>query len=156
MKKIIEIQEVTDDMDCETCGGSSATGWRVNITWDTSLSFSFEPCAACYDGNDYDFSVAYNELRKVITFLPESTVGYLCAEELAPELGEYKEEEIYGRSGKTYKSFCLLPGCEFAYNEVGLLQYLLDEGAPGVYEVKVLDGEYIGDDYSYSDYDDED
>lgn len=156
MKKIIEIQQVTDDMDCETCGGNYAVGWRVGITWDSSLSFNLEPFASCYGGNDYDFSVAYNRLRDVIPFLPEATDGYMCAEELAPELGHYREvrSNIFGVN-RVYDEFYLNDECEFAHNDIDLLRYLLDRGAPGVYEVKILDNDYIGDLYSSDeDYDD--
>jgi hypothetical protein len=56
----IVIEELSDEYDCETCGGSWATGYKVTI--DDEQFGDFEPVAACYGGNDYSLKEVYEAL----------------------------------------------------------------------------------------------
>lgn len=58
----IEIEWMSDDTDCETCGSSWATGAVVKI--DGEVVIDMTPAAACYDGVSYEESQVYAALLK--------------------------------------------------------------------------------------------
>lgn len=52
-KKLITIERISDNMDCETCGMNWADGAIVTFKFDKNYSFELTPVANCYDGQDY-------------------------------------------------------------------------------------------------------
>lgn len=48
----IKIQWLSDEVDCETCGGNWASG--ANVYFDDKLVIEMKPVAGCYDGEHYD------------------------------------------------------------------------------------------------------
>jgi len=66
LKMKIEIKELTDHYDCETCGPTYADGYLVTLNGKEILSL--EPYAHCYDGTNYDLSDLIIELLKKLGY----------------------------------------------------------------------------------------
>lgn len=66
----IDIEWIDDDIDCETCGMSSANGAVVKFDDETVIDMT--PCAACYDGTSFS---EYEVYSAIFEKLGESTVG---------------------------------------------------------------------------------
>jgi hypothetical protein len=47
----IKIEWLSDDYDCEQCGGAWASGAKV--TFEDGSSFELTPVASCFGGEDY-------------------------------------------------------------------------------------------------------
>lgn len=47
----INIKELHDSSDCETCGGGYASGFEVTI--DGEVFGDYEPIASCYDSDSF-------------------------------------------------------------------------------------------------------
>jgi len=58
--KVIEIESLTDEWDCETCGWDHADGAKVRI--DGVEILYLEPIAHCYNGVSYATDEIYNEI----------------------------------------------------------------------------------------------
>lgn len=58
--KLIEITEMHDECDCETCGTSYATGYLVKIDGEEFMDFT--PLASCYDGVSFDLEYVYAQI----------------------------------------------------------------------------------------------
>lgn len=135
--KNIKITHISDSMDCETCGSSYASGYRIEI--DGEVVVDKTPCAHCYDGTDYDRDNAFEDLSNVLaerlmSTYPEALVYATFMNGL--DYYESKWEDFNQRQE------------EF---EVELLKYLHDEG----YDVE-QDNEDIGCDFDYNKYGDDD
>lgn len=61
--QVIEINWLSDSMDCETCGTSYADGAVVNFESDIP-SIHMLPHAHCYDGDHYDAETIYKEILR--------------------------------------------------------------------------------------------
>lgn len=48
----INIKELYDSSDCETCGGGWASGFEVTI--DGEVFGDYEPWASCFDSSSFD------------------------------------------------------------------------------------------------------
>ena len=53
----IEIEWISDDTDCETCGSSYAEG--AVVKFDDEVVIDMTPCAACYDSTSYTSEEVY-------------------------------------------------------------------------------------------------
>ena len=62
--KVIEIETIVDDVDCETCGGNYAMG--AKITLEGSSILHLKPFAHCYNGISYDDEEIY---AKIVEYL---------------------------------------------------------------------------------------
>ena len=71
--KKIRVRFLTDDMDCETCGGNWAEGAEVFFEFDSELDFILEPVAHCYNGTSYD---TWDVFKTIL-----SKLGYEVVEE---------------------------------------------------------------------------
>lgn len=60
--KVIEIETIVDDVDCETCGGNYAVGAKIKIDSVAIPELYFEPFAHCYDGISYENDVIYTNI----------------------------------------------------------------------------------------------
>ena len=56
----IEIETLEDVIECDACGMSYATGFRVRI--DGEHAFELTPGAACFDGEDYSEADLFKRL----------------------------------------------------------------------------------------------
>jgi hypothetical protein len=72
MTKII-IEELYDETDCETCGSSYATGFRVYI--GDELKYNYEPRAHCYDSVSYEIEDVYKQILADLGYEVETVEG---------------------------------------------------------------------------------
>lgn len=69
----IEIEWLSDDFDCDTCGGSWAEG--AIVRFDGEVVIDMTPVAHCYGGDSYSQDMVYTaileKLGHVIVFKGE-------------------------------------------------------------------------------------
>ncbi|AQT25266.1 hypothetical protein PR1_81 [Providencia phage vB_PreS_PR1] len=51
----VRVTRLHDSMDCETCGGGYASGWRIECEEHPEVDINLVPFAHCYDSVDYDY-----------------------------------------------------------------------------------------------------
>lgn len=56
----IEIEWLSDDWDCEDCGGSWAEG--AVVKFDGVIALNLIPSAHCYDGISYDRDEVFRQI----------------------------------------------------------------------------------------------
>lgn len=55
MSNLIYVEWLHDEYDCENCGPSYATGYKLEISDETGVVVMERvPIAHCYDGQDFD------------------------------------------------------------------------------------------------------
>jgi hypothetical protein len=60
----INIKWTEDSSDCETCGGSWATG--AEVYFDGNPAFTLTPMAHCYNGSSYEQSEVYVKILEAL------------------------------------------------------------------------------------------
>lgn len=65
----IKIEYLSDNIDCEMCGSSWASGAKVFLDGEEILSL--EPIAHCYAGSNWDRDDVYYELIKKLGYTVE-------------------------------------------------------------------------------------
>lgn len=73
-KGVISIEELSDEHDCDTCGPSWATGYRVTL--DGNEILNLEPHAYCYGGVTYYPEEMYKMVLEELGYkvLPDDNV----------------------------------------------------------------------------------
>lgn len=69
--QVIEINWLSDSMDCETCGTSYADG--AIVRFEDGVQIHMTPHAHCYDSDHYDSDTVYKEILRRLGYTVKDT-----------------------------------------------------------------------------------
>lgn len=128
-KLIVTVTFINDYFDCETCGGGSASGWRISCKDKPEIDLDLTPAAFCYDS--IDFGDIENVFRHWISngielpdikLTEEQESGYDLIRYLMPDLYTYSKESFVSYEGVIVEYDEFTPKVK---NEEGLLSEYL-------------------------------